>query len=136
MPHLIVEYSSNLEDRVDPRALVKVVHEAGLATGEFDLKAIRTRAEKRDVYAVANGHPDNAFVTVTLRILRGRDEATRRRIGEGIFDAVCRYLERACETAPLAISLEVQEIEPISFARNNLPDHRLAHDDPSALNDG
>ena len=120
MPHLIVEYSSNLEDRVDPRALVRAVHDAGVATGAFELKSVRTRAERRDVYVLANGDPDNAFVTVAVRILRGRDEETRRRVGEAIFNAVCRHLQRVSDVSPLAISLEVQEIDPIAFVRNTL----------------
>jgi 5-carboxymethyl-2-hydroxymuconate isomerase len=120
MPHLIVEYSGNLEDRIDLRALVGVVHEAALATGAFDLRAIRTRAEKRDVYILADGDPDNAFVMVTVRILRGRDEQTRARIGEAIFAAVCGHLHTMSATSPLAISVEVQEIDAIAFARNTL----------------
>jgi 5-carboxymethyl-2-hydroxymuconate isomerase len=120
MPHLIVEYSGNLEDRIDLRALVGAVHEAAVATGAFELRTIRTRAEKRDVYILADGDPDNAFVMVTVRILRGRDEPTRARIGEAIFTAVCGQLHTLLATSPLAISVEVQEIDPIAFARNTL----------------
>jgi 5-carboxymethyl-2-hydroxymuconate isomerase len=120
MPHLLVEYSSNLEDRVDIRALVTVVHEAAAATGAFELKSIRTRAEKRDIYVLANGDPANAFVLVTARILRGRDQDTRRKLGEAIFGALRRYLQGVADIVPLAISLEVQEIDPVAFAWNTL----------------
>jgi 5-carboxymethyl-2-hydroxymuconate isomerase len=120
MPHLIVEYSANLEERLDVWALVNAVHDASIATGAFDLKAIRTRAERRDVYTLANGDPENAFVMVTVRILRGRDEATRRRLGEAMFGALRRHLQPVADLSPLAISLEVQEIDPVSFAINTL----------------
>jgi 5-carboxymethyl-2-hydroxymuconate isomerase len=120
MPHLIVEYSSNLDDRLDIRALVGVVHDAAVATGIFELKQIRTRAERREVYVLANGDPENAFVLVTVRMLRGRDQETRRRVGDAIFRALGQYLQPVAEQAPLAVSLEVQEIDPVAFARNNL----------------
>jgi 5-carboxymethyl-2-hydroxymuconate isomerase len=120
MPHITVEYSANLEERLDVGVLVTAVHDASVATGVFDLKAIRTRAERRDVYTLANGDPENAFVLVTVRILRGRDEPTRRRVGEEIFGALRRHLQPVADVCPLAISLEVQEIDAVSFAWNTL----------------
>jgi len=120
MPHLIVEYSANLDTRLDVRALVNAVHEASIATGAFDIKAVRTRAERRDVYALANGDPENAFVMVTVRILRGRDDAIRRRLGEAMFEALRRHLQPIADVLPIAISLEVQEIDAVAFASNTL----------------
>jgi 5-oxopent-3-ene-1,2,5-tricarboxylate decarboxylase/2-hydroxyhepta-2,4-diene-1,7-dioate isomerase len=70
---------------------------------------------------IADGHPDNAFVTITVRIGHGRDEVTRRRIGQMMFDAIRAYLAPVFDASPLAISLEVQEINPaFSFKQNNL----------------
>ena len=51
MPHLIVEYSANLERDVDIPRLVAAVHAAALETGVFPIGGIRTRAERRDIYA-------------------------------------------------------------------------------------
>ena len=56
MPHLIVEYSANLERDVDIPRLVAAVHAAALETGVFPIGGIRTRAERRDIYQVADSH--------------------------------------------------------------------------------
>lgn len=119
MPHLVVEYSANLEDRIAIQELVQKVHEAALATGVFELAAIRTRAERRDVYAIADGHKDNSFVAVWVRIAKGRDEESRKRLGKTIFEVVCNHLEKALDARSLAISLEVQEIDPTAAFRKN-----------------
>jgi 5-carboxymethyl-2-hydroxymuconate isomerase len=119
MPHLIVEYSGNLEDRIAIGELVRKVHEAALATGVFEVGAVRTRAERRDIYAIADGHNDNSFVAVRVSIAKGRDEETRNRLGKAIFDVVCKHLETAHDAKSLAISLEVQEIDPIGAFRKN-----------------
>jgi len=50
MPHLIVEYSANLERDVDISRVVAAIHAAALETGVFPIGGIRTRAERRDVY--------------------------------------------------------------------------------------
>ena len=71
MPHIVVEYSANLDKDLDIRNLVDRVHEAVLASGVFELGAVRTRAERRDVYRVADGDPNNGFVHVDIRIAPG-----------------------------------------------------------------
>lgn len=121
MPHLTVEYSANLERRVDMVAVIRAVHEAALATGVFPEGGIRTRAARRDLFLVADGHEDNAFVHVSARIGAGRSDEVRRTAGERIFEGLNAVLEEAYASGPLAISLEISEIDPVaSFKRNNL----------------
>jgi 5-carboxymethyl-2-hydroxymuconate isomerase len=121
MPHLTVEYSANLKRQVDILKLVETVHQAALRTGVFEVAAVRTRAAGRDYYAIADGHPDNAFVAISVRVAPGRPPETRRRVGQEIFDATCEFLKNVYKTTPLAISLEVQEIDnTAAFRKKNL----------------
>jgi 5-carboxymethyl-2-hydroxymuconate isomerase len=121
MPHIIVEYSANLDDQIDIQKLIEAVHQAALRTGVFEVAAVRTRAERRDDYVIADGHEDNAFVAISARVAPGRSRETRQRLGQEIFDAACEYLEKVYERTPLAISLEVQEIDnTAAFRKNNL----------------
>lgn len=118
MPHIIVEYSSNIEDRVDVRELVRATHDAALGTGVFKATGLRTRAERRDVYCVADCNPSNAFVAVTVRA-KGRDDQTRKKAGQGIFDAVCLQLENVIKTQPIGITVEMQELDDTAAFRMN-----------------
>ena len=121
MPHITIEYSSNLKDQIDVLKLVETVHQATLRTGVFEVAAVRTRAAGRDLYAIADGHRDNAFVAINVRVAPGRPAETRKRLGQEIFDAACEFLGTVYETSPLAISLEVQEIDnTAAFRKNNL----------------
>ena len=123
MPHLVIEHSANLEGRVDLAALVRHLHEAALATGVFPEKGTRTRAARRELYRIADGHPDNAFLHVVLRIGHGRDLETRKRAGDAVFEALCRFVEDDQAVNPLALSCEIQEIHPeLSWRKNNLPE--------------
>ena len=72
MPHLIVEYSANLAPALDIDRLVGALHETAAGIDALPLASIRTRAERRDVYRIADCHPDNTFVAVYLRVLEGR----------------------------------------------------------------
>jgi len=127
MPHIIVEYSSNVRDRLDLDRLIERLHTTAIGTGVFPLGGTRTRAAERTRYRIADGHPDNAFVHVTLRIGHGRDAQTKERAARAVFDALCEHLAPLYDAAPLGISFEVQEIDPaLSFKKNNLHEYVAA----------
>jgi 5-carboxymethyl-2-hydroxymuconate isomerase len=121
LPHIVIEYSANLDNRIELQALVRKAHEAALASGVFEIGGLRTRCARRDAYRIADGHPDNAFVAVNVRIGHGRDEATRHRAGKMIFEAVCAHLQPIFATTPIGITLDVAEIDPAAtFKQNNM----------------
>lgn len=121
MPHLTIEYSANLEGRVDLSTLVRQLHEAVLATGIFPEKGLRTRAEPRADYRIADGHSDNAFIHLVLRIGSGRDLETRKRAGTAIFSTLCEATSADQSRHPLALSFEIQEIHPeLTWKSNNI----------------
>lgn len=125
MPHIVVEYSANLEPHVSPQRLVDGLHRAALATGVFPIGGLRTRAARRDVYAIADGDPEHVFVAVQAWIGPGRDDATRKRVAEDLM----RVLE--AETAELfaargtALSVDILELDPAGSAKMNNLHERL-----------
>lgn len=124
MPHIWVEHSANLEGRVDLPALLTGIHCSAVNTGMFAEGAIRTRLQAIDQYRIGDGHPENAFVHVVIRIAAGRDLQTKKQIGEAMFAELCRLLERQFDSMPLGLSLEVQELDAtLNFKQNNLQDH-------------
>lgn len=126
MPHIVVEYSANLEPQVSARRLVDALHEAALATGVFPLGGLRTRAERRDIYAVADGDPDNAFVAVLARIGEGRDAPTRKRVAEELMRVLERETAEAFRTRGLGLTVEVQEIDGAASLKTNNLHERIA----------
>jgi 5-carboxymethyl-2-hydroxymuconate isomerase len=125
MPHIIVEYSSNLEANVSPRRLVDTLHQAALATGVFPLGGLRTRAERREIYAVADGDPDNAFVAVVARIGAGRDAETRKRVAAALMAALEAETAQAFRARGLGLTVEVQEIDDTASLKTNNLHKRL-----------
>lgn len=121
MPHITIEYSANLDHAFDIADLVRQMHDSALTTGVFELGGLRTRVARRDVYRIADGHPDNTFVHVVVNIGYGRDLDTRRRMAETLFKTLNGFLDPVYARLPLAISLEVTEIDPVlTFKRNNI----------------
>lgn len=125
MPHLIIEYSANLEDDLDLDGLMRKLRDVAAAGGVFPLPGIRVRAARRDRYLVADGDPAHGFVHVTARIGAGRAEATRRAQAQLLFDALREHLASVHERRGLAISFEMVEIDPVGGLKQNNLHERL-----------
>ncbi|MFB9950625.1 5-carboxymethyl-2-hydroxymuconate Delta-isomerase [Rhizobium puerariae] len=119
MPHFNMEYSSNLDGRVDFDALCGRVLDALVETGLFEIGALRVRAFRAEAYAIADRLPENAFVDMSLRIGAGRSAEDKKRAGERIFAVVTEELSELFSTPHFALSLEIREIDAeLSWKKN------------------
>src|SRR5258707_11945145 len=96
MPHFTIEYSGNLDGRVDMGAVVELVRKAAVETGIFPLGGIRVRAVRCEHYAIADGQKNFSFLDMVLRLGEGRELATRKEAGGNNFYALGAFLCSAC----------------------------------------
>jgi len=123
MPHFTLEYSANLDTRVDMAKVVEIVRKAAVETGIFPLGGIRVRAVRCEHYAIANGNPDLGFLDMVLRLGEGRDLAARQKAGEHIFKALSAYLDPVFAGSKFALSFDMQiNDKETSWKRNNIHD--------------
>ena len=121
MPHFTIEYSANLDGRVDMGAVVELVRKEAVATGIFPLGGIRVRAIKCEHYAIADGRSNFGFLDMVLRLGEGRDLATRQKAGEHIFKALSAYLDPVFANSRFALSFDMQiNDKETSWKRNNI----------------
>ncbi|RXH03700.1 5-carboxymethyl-2-hydroxymuconate Delta-isomerase [Bradyrhizobium vignae] len=123
MPHFTIEYSANLDGRLDIGAVCEVVRKAAVETGIFPLGGIRVRAVKCEHYAIADARQDYGFLDMVLRIGEGRDLPTRQRAGEQVFQALSRHLDPVFAASKFALSFDMQiNDKDTSWKRNNIHD--------------
>jgi 5-carboxymethyl-2-hydroxymuconate isomerase len=121
MPHFTIEYSANLDARVDMADVVEVVRKAAVETGIFPLGGIRVRAVRCEHYAIGDGNPDFAFLDMLLRLGEGRDLQIRKTAGEHIFRALSAHLDPVFAKGKFALSFDMQiNDKETSWKRNNL----------------
>jgi len=124
LPHLIIEYSANIEDQIALDALLDKLHTCALGTGVFPLGGLRVRAHRADAYRIADKAPDNGFVHITALIGHGRPLDVQQRAAEELFAVLTKHLEPLYANSPLALSLNVQEFHPVlNFKKNNLHEY-------------
>ena len=121
MPHFTIEYSANLDTRVDMAEIVEVVRNAAVETGIFPLGGIRVRAIRCEHYAIADGNPQHGFLAMVLRLGEGRDLAARKKAGEHIFRALSVHLDPVFAGSKFALSFDMQiNDKETSWKRNNI----------------
>ena len=123
MPHFTIEYSANLDERIDMGAVVELVRKAAVETGIFPLGGIRVRAVRCEHFAIADGNAQFGFLDMVLRLGEGRDLATRKKAGEHIFKALSAYLDPVFANSKFALSFDMQiNDKDTSWKRNNIHD--------------
>jgi 5-carboxymethyl-2-hydroxymuconate isomerase len=121
MPHFTIEYSANLDPRLDMDEVVEVVRKAAAETGIFLLGGIRVRAVRCEHYAIADGRADLGFLAMVLRLGEGRDLATRKKAGEHIFKTLSGYLDPVFAGGKFALSFDMQiNDKETSWKRNTI----------------
>jgi 5-carboxymethyl-2-hydroxymuconate isomerase len=119
MPHVTVEYASNLESHVSARGLLASIHGAVLGCGFFKPGAVRTRAARRELYLVADGDPDNCFIHVEVRMGEGRSVQVRKQVAETIMQVLREHTRDVYDSFGLGLSVEVCEIDEATVVRAN-----------------
>ena len=119
MPHLILDYSANMEERVDIAALCNCIRLAAIETGVFPKAGVRVRALKADHVSIADGNNENGYIDISVRLREGRDQETRERATHHIFTATEAFLKPVMDKHPVALSMEMRNIDASLSPKSN-----------------
>ena len=112
MPHFHIDYSPNLEERIDMAAFCDCIRVAALETGVFPAAGIRVRALRADYVTMADGNPDHAYIDLSIRLRAGRPADAKAKATQHIFDAAQAFCADLLNSSSLMLSLEMRDIDP------------------------
>jgi 5-carboxymethyl-2-hydroxymuconate isomerase len=112
MPHVIIEYSANIEAEIAPQRLVEELHQAAIASGIAEPVAVRTRLMRREHHRIGDGAPENAFVHIDIRARKGRTLEQKKAAVQALYDQANKTLDAVFRARPLALTVEIHEIDP------------------------
>ncbi len=112
MPHVHIDYSANLEERLDIHGLCVAIRDAAAATGVLPLAGTRVRATACTHVVIADGNPDHAFLDISLRLRGGRSMADKERVTAEVFAAAEAYCSGVMESSSFMLSFETRDIDP------------------------
>lgn len=112
MPHLIVDYSVNLEDAIDMGGLCECLRVVATGLNAFPSAGVRVRAHAAQHYAIADGNPAHGYIDISVRLRAGRDLAVKKAATQALFDAAQAFITPVMATRPIALSFEMRDIDP------------------------
>ncbi len=115
MPHTTLEFSSNIIEKDNIKALFNRLHlllEKSLPT---TLSSCKSRVIDHRLYTIGDGSSDNAFVHMTLSILSGREKQQKASIGQAIMHLLTEHFSQSSQMLTLQISLEIRDLHDAYF---------------------
>jgi 5-carboxymethyl-2-hydroxymuconate isomerase len=112
MPHIHIDYSPNLADRLDMGALCRVLRDAAVETGVLPLAGLRVRATPCAHVVIADGNPDHAFADISVRLRAGRSAQDKARATALIFAAAEAFCADVLASSSFMLSFEMRDIDP------------------------
>jgi 5-carboxymethyl-2-hydroxymuconate isomerase len=115
MPHVVVQYTLNLETQVDMPALCREIADALIAVRDekggplFPVGGTRVLAYPAQVYAVADGKDDYGFCYINVRIAGGRSDAKKKEAGDAVLAKVQARFALAFERKHIGVTIQVDE---------------------------
>ncbi|MES2219074.1 MAG: 5-carboxymethyl-2-hydroxymuconate Delta-isomerase [Pseudomonadota bacterium] len=115
MPHLILEYSSNLIEKNNFQKLFAEFNPLLAKTLDTDISGCKCRAVELKDYYIGDSNPNQAFVHMELKVLRGRDSAKLRDIGTKLMELARTYFAESFKKLSTQLTLEIVELSPNYF---------------------
>lgn len=124
MPHLTIEYSPNLVRDVDIAALCDRLRQAAVAQDVFPAAGVRVRAIAADYVSIADGNPAHGYIDVVIRLRGGRSQDAKEAATAALFEVVEQFVAPVMAKRPLALSMEMRDIDPsLSPKSGSIRDH-------------
>lgn len=111
MPHLVIEYSRELEEEMPPANMMRLAHQIALESGQFGEDDIKVRLLPYD-HAMVGGREDN-FLHVSLYLLSGRDTLTKKALTLALEQAYRGKLPDAA-----SVSADARDMDRESYSKS------------------
>ncbi len=110
MPHCVIEYSKDLDQSRNLKALCAALHDTLLATELFQPISIKVRAESFETYLA--GGTVAPFIHVTTSLLEGRPLAKRQALSQSLMASVKNFAPEV-----IHISVEIREMNAETYSK-------------------
>ncbi|MEM7520338.1 MAG: 5-carboxymethyl-2-hydroxymuconate isomerase [Pseudomonadota bacterium] len=124
MPHLIIDYSANLEGTIDMAGLCNHLRRVACDLPVFPAAGVRVRAFAARHVSIADGNPAHGYIDVSVRLRAGREHAAKHAAVQTLFEAAHAFVAPVMAKQPIALSFEMRDIDPaLSPKTGTIRDH-------------
>jgi 5-carboxymethyl-2-hydroxymuconate isomerase len=118
VPHLTLEYSANLAQPLDLAGLLVELNQLVADVARIQLENFKSRAIRRDVFAVGAGMTDSGFVHLEIAIFGGRSPAIKEEIGRRSVAMLERHFSANAQGMALQITVEIRDMSQEAYFKS------------------
>ena len=112
MPHVILEYSTNVASVARSAQITKIVHNIMSQCGLFSSADIKTRSHIVEDFLVGEKGREGSFVHVTVYLLEGRTILQKQNLSEALLDALRVPLKNVDQ-----LSIDIRELAKDTYRK-------------------
>lgn len=115
MPHIMLEYSSNILDEVDANAL-NHIHNTMMKTGHFQFQDIKIRTLPYDNFLVSDGKKNQAFIHLQVSI-KPRGDDIKRNLSNSLLEVLEGIFVLTKQEKNVSFTVEIRELHVESYSK-------------------
>lgn len=113
MPHLTLEYSNNIKEKIEAVKLFMPCHQILKTVASINPQNCKSRALVSEFFCVGEGKPEQAFIHLEILLAERKPLVIRQEIAQKILGILNNYFSYSLQELHLQISVLVKE-----FSRN------------------
>ena len=117
LPHCIIEHSDNIKDKILWKELFKSLHKILIDTKEINEADIKTRVMGHSNYYIGDGNPKNAFITLNIQLLDGRDDQFKKDLTQAALELLDQYFSNTLIELNTSITVQISDIHRYSYSK-------------------
>ncbi|MGC0313679.1 5-carboxymethyl-2-hydroxymuconate Delta-isomerase [Kitasatospora acidiphila] len=125
MPHLVLEYSGNIREAIDPADVLGKLHAALTDAGGFRHQDFKSRAVRMDRYFIGDGSYEQSFVNLDIRTFAGKSAEVRAAVSEAALAVLIEVFATSLRETACDISVQITDLDRTSYARSRSADHQI-----------
>jgi len=112
MPHLTLEYSNNVLEN-DFSSLFLQIHELLSTQLPTQLKSCKSRVIGSEDYVIGDGNKTNAFVHLSILVLKGRSVQLKSAIATTLMGKLKEHFSGSANQLDLQISIAINDLPEV-----------------------
>ena len=118
MPHILLEYTSNIQEETDFKQLFTNIHHIIHTSGGVNIENCKSRAICHDKYFIGQGEAMNAFINLRVQLLEGRSIELKSQLGNELLGLLKRHYQSSMQQHNLQITIHVIDILRDSYFKH------------------
>jgi len=115
LPHLRLEYSSNIKEQLDEKKLFSACHHVLEKVAKASPLQCQSRALCFDSFYVGHGSKNEAFIYLEINLLEGRTQAMLQEVGNQIQEILKSYFAHSLKHLTVQMAVRIVEMEKVHY---------------------